>query len=145
LRNSSRVEIEEIEAEKVSHSTPSVANKEVAEDEDVPEIVTAEDSDILRLKKLHEESTIKPKSKKRKRDVTAKVETPQGLFQPHGRFSSVLTSHLCSADLDMSILDAVEDYEEEKEQRLQQQLLKEMEASLTSADEPKRNQLSRKM
>jgi hypothetical protein len=83
LRNSSRVEIEEFETEKVQkvkHSKPSAAAKkqEVVDDDDVPEIVTADDSDILRLKRLHEESTMKPKSKKRRRDVSAKVETPQG-------------------------------------------------------------------
>lgn len=49
------------------------------EGEDIPEVITADHNDILRLKRLHEEISIKPKIKKRKREAS-KVETPQGLL-----------------------------------------------------------------
>lgn len=53
-------------------------NKIGGEEDDAPEILTAHDNDILRLKQLHEELSLKPKTKRRKREIIPKIDTPAG-------------------------------------------------------------------
>lgn len=68
-------DIEQVEPERIEN-TPN----ETGNDDEAPELVTAQDNDILKLKKLHEEISLRPKTKKRKREILPKIDTPEGII-----------------------------------------------------------------